>query len=133
PMQCEYYALEGLSALLETIESVRSRMNPSLTVEGVLRTMYDPRNRLTGDVSAQVNEYFGDAVYETVIPRNVRLAEAPSHGLSVLDYDNSATGAAAYRALAAEILGRDDSEAAQAPASGARRAVSSLFGRRGRR
>lgn len=132
PMQCEYYALEGLSALLETIESVRTRINPALTVEGVLRTMYDGRNRLTGDVSAQLIDYFGDAVYATVIPRNVRLAEAPSHGLSVLEYDNNATGAAAYRKLAAEILGRDDSEAVESPTGGARRAVSSLFGRRGR-
>ena len=132
PMQCEYYALEGLSALLETIESVRQMMNPELTIEGVLRTMYDARNRLTGDVSNQLIEYFGDAVYETVIPRNVRLAEAPSYGLPIMHYDNAATGAAAYRALAAEILGRDDSEIVGAPQSGARRAVSSLFGRRRR-
>ncbi|HET7313569.1 ParA family protein [Salinisphaera sp.] len=130
PMQCEYYALEGLSALLATIDSVRQRINPGLTVEGVLRTMYDGRNRLTGDVSTQLIEYFGDAVYKTVIPRNVRLAEAPSHGLSVLEYDSGATGSAAYRALAAELLGRDDDETAEAPAGGARRAVSSLFGRR---
>lgn len=133
PMQCEYYALEGLSALLETIDSVRGRINPALRVEGVLRTMYDARNRLTGDVSAQLTEYFGAAVYDTVIPRNVRLAEAPSHGQSVLEYDSSATGAAAYRALAAEILGRDDSEAVETPMRGARRAVSSLFGHRSRR
>ncbi|WP_423822429.1 ParA family protein [Salinisphaera sp. SPP-AMP-43] len=133
PMQCEYYALEGLSALLETIESVRSRINPELTVEGVLRTMYDNRNRLTGDVSAQLIDYFGDSVYETVIPRNVRLAEAPSHGLSIIAYDGSATGAKAYRQLAAEILGRDDSEVVDAPTDGARRAVSSLFGRRRKR
>ncbi|MGB7755563.1 MAG: ParA family protein [Salinisphaera sp.] len=132
PMQCEYYALEGLSALLETIDSVRQRINPELTVEGVLRTMYDGRNRLTGDVSAQLIDYFGDSVYKTVIPRNVRLAEAPSHGLSVLEYDSSATGSAAYRALAAELLGRDDSEVVHAPTGGARRAVSSLFGRRRR-
>lgn len=133
PMQCEYYALEGLSALLETIESVRSRINPELSVEGVLRTMYDNRNRLTGDVSAQLIDYFGDAVYNTVIPRNVRLAEAPSHGLSIMAYDSSATGAKAYRQLAAEILGRDDSEVVDAPNDGARRAVSSLFGRRRKR
>jgi chromosome partitioning protein len=132
PMQCEYYALEGLSALLETIDSVRGRINPGLSIEGVLRTMYDSRNRLTGDVSAQLTEYFGEAVYNTVIPRNVRLAEAPSHGVSVLEYDSSATGAVAYRALAAELLGRDDSEALAAPQRGARRAVSSLFGRRSR-
>ncbi|HLQ86828.1 MAG TPA: AAA family ATPase [Salinisphaeraceae bacterium] len=129
PMQCEYYALEGLSDLLDTIEQVRARINPQLMIEGVLRTMYDARNRLTGDVSAQLTEYFGSAVYDTVIPRNVRLAEAPSHGLPVLQYDNSATGAAAYRALAAEILGRDDIEMPQEQA-GARRALSSLLGQR---
>jgi len=133
PMQCEYYALEGLSALLETIESVRKMMNPELIIEGVLMTMHDPRNRLTGDVSAQLHDYFGDAVYKTVIPRNVRLAEAPSHGLPIMQYDNGASGAVAYRALAAEILGRDDSDVIDAPKRGARRAVSSLFGRRGRR
>lgn len=132
PMQCEYYALEGLSDLLGTIESVRQMINPQLSVEGVLRTMYDSRNRLTGDVSAQLTDYFGDAVYETVIPRNVRLAEAPSHGLPILQYDGSASGAVAYRALAAEILGRDDSEVIGAPSGGARRAVSALFGRRRR-
>jgi len=132
PMQCEYYALEGLSALLETIESVRKMMNPELSIEGVLMTMYDSRNRLTGDVSAQLIDYFGDSVYKTVIPRNVRLAEAPSHGLPIMQYDSSASGARAYRALAAEILGRDDSEVINAPSKGARRAVSSLFGRRKR-
>ena len=131
PMQCEYYALEGLSALLDTIEQVRSRLNPKLIIEGVLKTMHDPRNRLTGDVAAQLDDYFGRAVYRTVIPRNVRLAEAPSHGLPVLQYDSSATGAAAYRALAGEILGRDDVPAA-ADGAGARRAVSSLFGHRRR-
>jgi len=130
PMQCEYYALEGLSALLETIESVRKMMNPELIIEGVLMTMHDPRNRLTGDVSAQLIEYFGDAVYKTVIPRNVRLAEAPSHGVPIMQYDSSASGAKAYRALAAEILGRDDSEVIDAPRKGAKRAMSSLFGRR---
>jgi len=97
----------------------------------VLRTMYDPRNRLTGDVSAQLTEYFGRAVYDTAIPRNVRLAEAPSHGLPILHYDNSATGAKAYRALAAEILGRDDIESSDTE-TGARRALSSLFGHRKR-
>jgi len=132
PMQCEYYALEGLSDLLGTIDSVRQMINPELEVEGVLRTMYDSRNRLTGDVSAQLTEYFGDAVYKTVIPRNVRLAEAPSHGLPIMQYDNSASGAAAYRALAAELLGRDDHDTGDAPSGGARRAVSALFGRRRR-
>ncbi len=132
PMQCEYYALEGLSALLDTIEQVRTRINPELIIEGVLQTMYDARNRLTGDVSAQLTEYFGRAVYKTVIPRNVRLAEAPSHGLPIINYDSSASGAVAYRALAAEILGRDDAELPAGEQAGARRAVSSLFGRRKR-
>lgn len=131
PMQCEYYALEGLSALLDTIEQVRERINPELIIEGVLRTMYDSRNRLTGDVSAQLTDYFGGAVYDTVIPRNVRLAEAPSYGLPVMHYDDSAAGSAAYRALAAEILGRDDLEMPSSQ-TGARRAVSSLFGHRRR-
>lgn len=131
PMQCEYYALEGLTALLDTIEQVRARINPDLVIEGVLRTMYDSRTRLTSDVSAQLTEYFGKAVYATVIPRNVRLAEAPSHGLPVMAYDGNATGAQAYRALAAEILGRDDMTTPGAE-SGARRAVTSLFHRRKR-
>lgn len=131
PMQCEYYALEGLSALLDTIEQVRERINPHLIIEGVLQTMYDPRNRLTGDVSAQLHEYFGRAVYKTVIPRNVRLAEAPSYGLPITRYDSSATGAVAYRALAAELLGRDDADLPDTE-TGARRAVSSLFGHRRR-
>src|SRR5699024_8548934 len=131
PMQCEYYALEGLTALLDTIEQVRERINPDLIIEGVLRTMYDSRNRLTGDVSAQLTEYFGNAVSQTVIPRNVRLAEAPSHGLPVMHYDSGATGSAAYRALAAEILGRDDIDLPDVE-GGARRAISSLFGHRKR-
>ena len=84
PMQCEYYALEGLTALVNTIEEVRSSLNPYLKIEGLLRTMYDPRNRLSGDVTEQLNKHFGDKLYRTVIPRNVRLAEAPSHGLPAL-------------------------------------------------
>lgn len=107
PMQCEYYALEGLSALLDTIDKVRAVINPALRVAGILRTMYDPRNRLTGDVSDQLLGHFGDQVYDTIIPRNVRLAEAPSHGLPVMDYDAGARGAKAYCALAAEIVQRD--------------------------
>jgi chromosome partitioning protein len=103
PMQCEYYALEGLSALLETIEGVRERGNPDLAIEGLLRTMYDPRNSLTRDVSRQLIQYFGDKVFRTVIPRNVRLAEAPSHGLPVILYDRHSRGAVAYMALAGEI------------------------------
>lgn len=103
PMQCEYYALEGLSALLETIERVRERANPELAIEGLLRTMYDPRNSLTRDVSRQLIQYFGDAVFRTVIPRNVRLAEAPSHGLPAILYDRQSRGAVAYMALAGEM------------------------------
>jgi len=103
PMQCEYYALEGLSALLETIEGVKSHANPALVVEGILRTMYDPRNSLTRDVSRQLIQYFGDEVFRTVIPRNVRLAEAPSHGLPAILYDRTSRGAVAYMALAGEF------------------------------
>ncbi|MCP5183480.1 MAG: ParA family protein [Pseudomonadales bacterium] len=103
PMQCEYYALEGLSALLETIEGVRSHANPGLEIEGLLRTMYDPRNALTKEVSRQLNKHFGDKVFRTVIPRNVRLAEAPSHGLPAILYDRQSRGAVAYMALAGEI------------------------------
>ncbi len=103
PMQCEYYALEGLSALLETVEGVRRRANPSLHIEGLLRTMYDPRTSLTRDVSRQLISHFKDKVYRTVIPRNVRLAEAPSHGVPALVYDRYSRGAIAYQALAREI------------------------------
>lgn len=104
PMQCEYYALEGLTALSETIQAIAARFNPNLEIEGILRTMYDPRNRLTLDVSEQLKEYFGDKVYRTVIPRNIRLAEAPSYGLPVMVYDKASRGALAYIALAGEIL-----------------------------
>lgn len=107
PMQCEYYALEGLSALLETVEKIRSLLNPGLRVEGLLRTMYDPRNNLSTQVSQQLVKHFGTKVYSTVIPRNVRLAEAPSHGLPALLYDRNSSGALAYLALAGEILRRD--------------------------
>lgn len=103
PMQCEYYALEGLSALLQTMKSVQS-INSKLKIEGIVRTMYDPRNKLSRDVSSQLKSHFGSKVYKTVIPRNVRLAEAPSHGLPVLLYDKSSRGAVTYLALAAEIM-----------------------------
>jgi len=106
PMQCEYYALEGLSALVETIDKIRAVLNPRLRVEGLLRTMFDARNNLSTQVSAQLIKHFGDKVYRTIIPRNVRLAEAPSHGLPVLRYDKSSRGAAAYLALAGEYLRR---------------------------
>jgi len=103
PMQCEYYALEGLSALMQTIEKIKSKLNPELAIEGILRTMYDPRNSLTVDVSTQLMTHFGDKVYSTVIPRNVRLAEAPSYGLPALSYDKNSRGAIAYLALAGEM------------------------------
>lgn len=106
PMQCEYYALEGLAALMNTVEQIRETVNPGLEIEGILRTMYDPRNSLTLDVSAQLNEYFGDKVYKVVIPRNVRLAEAPSYGVPALKYDRSSKGAVAYLALAGEMARR---------------------------
>lgn len=106
PMQCEYYALEGLSALLSTIDQIQSYTNPDLKIEGLLRTMYDPRSSLTTDVSAQLTEHFGDRLYRTVVPRNVRLAEAPSHGMPVIAYDKKSKGALAYMALAGEILRR---------------------------
>jgi len=117
PIQCEYYALEGLSALLETVEQVRVSINPELEIEGLLRTMYDARNNLSNDVSAQLQEHFGDRVYRTIIPRNVRLAEAPSHGLPVLRYDKSSRGATAYLALAGEYLRRHAPLPAPAPES----------------
>ncbi len=106
PMQCEYYALEGLSDLVQTIKKVRSHLNPVLEIEGLLRTMYDPRNTLAQQVSAQLVEHFGDKVYRTVIPRNVRLAEAPSHGVPALKFDKDSKGAQAYLALAGEMLNR---------------------------
>ncbi len=117
PLQCEYFALEGLSALLETVEGVRARANPGLYIEGLLRTMYDPRNSLTRDVSRQLLSHFGARVYRTVIPRNVRLAEAPSHGLPVTLYDRSSRGAAAYETLAAEIVRRHARATADAAGS----------------
>ncbi|MCG8377912.1 MAG: AAA family ATPase [Proteobacteria bacterium] len=107
PMQCEYYALEGLTALLETISKIKKYLNPKLEIEGLLRTMYDPRNNLATQVSAQLMEHFGEKVYRTIIPRNVRLAEAPSHGMAALAYDKSSTGAVAYLALAGEMLRRE--------------------------
>ncbi len=108
PMQCEYYALEGLSALNETIASVQESLNPGLHIEGILRTMFDPRNRLGIEVSRQLLDHFDKQVYRTIIPRNVRLAEAPSHGMPVISYDRSSKGARAYLALAGEMLRRDE-------------------------
>jgi chromosome partitioning protein len=108
PMQCEYYALEGLSALLATVEQMRAGPNPSLEVEGLLRTMFDPRNNLANEVSSQLILHFGDKVFRTIIPRNVRLAEAPSFGKPVLYHDRDSRGALAYLALAGEMIRRAD-------------------------
>jgi chromosome partitioning protein len=107
PMQCEYYALEGLTALINTVEQVRSGANPKLEIHGILRTMFDPRNNLANEVSSQLLSHFGDRVYRTVIPRNVRLAEAPSFGRPVLFHDKYSRGALAYLALAGEINRRE--------------------------
>jgi chromosome partitioning protein len=109
-MQCEYYALEGLSGLISTIEQIRDSVNPKLEVEGILRTMFDPRNNLSNDVAAQLIEHFGDRVFRTIIPRNVRLAEAPSFGLPAMLHDKDSRGALAYLALAGEMMRRLDPE-----------------------
>ena len=105
PMQCEYYALEGLSDLVGTIKRVRAHLNAELEIAGLLRTMYDPRNTLSQQVSQQLEEHFGDKVYRTLVPRNVRLAEAPSYGVPAVIWDANSKGAQAYVALAGEILG----------------------------
>jgi chromosome partitioning protein len=108
PMQCEYYALEGLTALLATVEQIRQAANPGLTIEGVLRTLFDPRNNLANEVSSQLIGHFGDRVFRTVIPRNVRLAEAPSFGKPALFHDRESRGALAYLALAGEMIRREE-------------------------
>ena len=108
PLQCEYYALEGLTALLDTVHRIRDVLNPELQIEGLLRTMFDGRVGLANEVSGQLLEHFGAKVYRTIVPRNVRLAEAPSHGLPVVEYDRHCTGAQAYLALAGEILRRHE-------------------------
>jgi len=107
PLQCEFFALEGLSQLLTTVEQVRSTLNPALTIHGIVLTMYDPRNSLAGQVVADVRAYMGDKVYETVIPRNVRLSEAPSHGKPALLYDLKCAGSQAYLKLASEVIRRE--------------------------
>ena len=122
PMQCEYYALEGLSALLSTVEQIRAAVNPQLTIEGVLRTMFDPRNNLANEVSAQLIAHFGDKVFRTVIPRNIRLAEAPSFGKPALFHDKESRGALAYLALAGEMIRREEE------ATGAVRNLTALAG-----
>jgi chromosome partitioning protein len=115
PMQCEYYALEGLSALTQTIEQIRGSLNAELQIEGLLRTMFDPRNNLANEVSAQLLEHFGDKVFRTLIPRNIRLAEAPSFGKPALFHDKESRGALAYLALAGEMIRRDDPRGGQLP------------------
>jgi chromosome partitioning protein len=110
PIQCEYYALEGLSALLETVKQVRNTVNQRLQIRGLLRTMYDPRNKLANDVSDQLLRHFGDKVYATVIPRNVRLAEAPSFGVPAMYHDRGSRGAKAYMSLAQEIIARESGD-----------------------
>src|SRR5579862_8655777 len=117
PMQCEYYALEGLSALLGTIEQIREAVNERLELEGILRTMFDPRNNLSTEVSAQLIMHFGDKVFRTIIPRNIRLAEAPSFGKPVLFHDRESRGALAYLALAGEMIRREEEERDQAAAA----------------
>ena len=107
PMQCEYYALEGLSDLVGTIKRVRANLNPGLEIAGLLRTMYDPRNTLSQQVSQELEQHFGDKVFRTLVPRNVRLAEAPSYGVPAVVWDASSKGAQAYVALAGEVLQRE--------------------------
>jgi chromosome partitioning protein len=107
PMQCEYFALEGLTELVNTVRKIRTAFNPDLNIEGLLRTMFDRRNTLTREVSSQLEKHFGDKVYHTIIPRNIRLAEAPSYGKPVLKYDKRSKGARAYLALAGEVMGRE--------------------------
>jgi chromosome partitioning protein len=115
PMQCEYYALEGLSALLATVEQIRGAVNESLELEGILRTMFDPRNNLANEVSAQLIMHFGDKVFRTIIPRNIRLAEAPSFGKPVLFHDKESRGALVYLALAGEMIRREEELAKAEP------------------
>ena len=111
-MQCEYFALEGLTALISTIQRIAESVNPDLQIEGILRTMYDPRNSLTNEVSRQLHDHFGSKVYRTVVPRNVRLAEAPSYGLPAMYFDRYSRGSKAYMALAGEIIRREEKLAA---------------------
>jgi chromosome partitioning protein len=139
PMQCEYYALEGLSSLLGTISRVRKVLNPELQIGGIVLTMFDARNRLSHVIAREVNRHFPDKLFQSVIPRNVRLSESPSHGLSVIEYDNKSAGAEAYRSLAEEIV-RQTSGAPAAPqaeltAEQARKSwnLRALFNRNGER
>ena len=117
-MQCEYYALEGLSSLLATIRRVKAVLNPELELMGVVLTMFDPRNRLSHEISLEVNKHFPERVFQSVIPRNVRISESPSHGLAVLEYDPKSVGAEAYRLLALELLERVGTPQTMAPPIG---------------
>jgi chromosome partitioning protein len=116
PVQCEYYALEGLSDLIGTIHLVRDHLNPGLEINGAVLTMYDPRTRLSSDVTAEVRRHLGDLVYDTVIPRSVRLSEAPSYGLPIALYDSASRGATAYQSLARELMARSDRAAPRSAA-----------------
>jgi len=107
PMQCEYFALEGLSSLMDTIDALKGKLNPQLEIDGIVRTMFDVRNNLANAVSGELTRHFGDKVFRSIIPRNVRLAEAPSHGQSIVGYDRSSRGGIAYLGLAGEIVRRE--------------------------
>lgn len=115
PMQCEYYALEGLSALLGTIKRIRASLNPKLQIDGLVLTMFDARNRLSHEIAREVEKHFPEKVFQSVIPRNIRLSESPSHGLSVLEYDPKSAGAEAYRNLAGELIARLDGKVVAGP------------------
>jgi chromosome partitioning protein len=125
PLQCEYYALEGLSQLLATLDLIRDHLNPDLAIKGVVLTMYDARTKLSADVAAEVHRHLGDRVFKTIIPRNVRLAEAPSHGRPISSYAPESTGASAYSALANELRTRDGRVAASASSDGTMMAAAS--------
>ena len=112
PLQCEFFALEGISQLTHTIDLVRQHLNPTLALQGIVLTMFDRRNNLSDLIAADARSFFGQAVYQTMIPRNIRVSEAPSHGKPVLTYDQASSGAAAYRALAIELLEREKAVAA---------------------
>lgn len=138
PMQCEYYALEGLSALLGTIARVRKVLNPALQIDGIVLTMFDSRNRLSHEIARDVSRHFPDKLFQSVVPRNVRLSESPSHGLSVMEYDSKSAGAEAYRALAEELVQRTGSAPASTPEGCAQETRKSwnlraLFGREAER
>jgi chromosome partitioning protein len=127
PVQCEYFALEGLTSLLDTIKAVRTRLNPNLEIDGLLRTMYDIRNNLGNDVSAQLAKHFGDKLLRTVVPRNIRLAEAPSHGKPINLYDRESRGSIAYLGLAGEMLRRERAGAPPPPAPPAVPSIASML------